>query len=247
MSEAQQFFSDLTSTSEFVPRLGQEGWSAFHAWLATVGDVATAAACFMLYAILRRVRKDRPDLVPGVFFLFASLTLLFAVLASLVDSLSISWPTYRFVTTLKLLQAGMAGMSIVALMPQVPAIIGMRSRKDYDELDAKLRRMERDNRHTVKDLQQQLIYRGVLEREVSIMRALNFNKSHEEVQKVVETLDGICDELKSLMPERYREAPHPRSHHSFNLDGEDAEASDVAGEVWPTAEPSPGEDHRPQI
>lgn len=85
---------------------------------------------------------------------------------------------------------------------------------------------EKDLRHANRELQQQLLYRGVLERELSIMRTLQFAKNQQEIDKAVNTLDSICAELRSLMPEKYRDAPVPSNgpfpSASAQSDGEES-------------------------
>ena len=62
----------------------------------------------------------------------------------------------------------------------------------------------RELRHKVRDLQHQQLYRGLLERELLIMREIATTRNQQEIEKSVQKLDNICDELKSLIPANYR-------------------------------------------
>lgn len=99
----------------------------------------------------------------------------------------------------------------LAMLTVVPRLINAPSSDEMALKVVALEQAERELRHANRDLQQQLLYRGVLERELSIMRTLQFARNQQEIEKSVSTLDAICAELRTLMPEKYRKAPVPVS------------------------------------
>jgi len=100
-------------------------------------------------------------------------------------------------------------IACVMLVMSVPRAINAPTQREMQAKVDQLLRAEKELRHANRDLQQQLLYRGVLERELSIMRTLQFARNQQEIEKSIKTLDRICDELRSLMPEKYRNAPVP--------------------------------------
>lgn len=105
-----------------------------------------------------------------------------------------------------LLAGAVCGITMLTIVPR------LLTSPTSDEMMLKvlaLEQAERELRHANRDLQQQLLYRGVLERELSIMRTLQFARNQQEIEKSIATLDSVCAELRTLMPEKYRKAPVP--------------------------------------
>lgn len=138
-----EFFAKLLDTSDFSRRWDCGNWPAALGWLHILSDLATWGAYLaipLILAVFVRRRRDMP--FPGLFVLFG-LFILTCGTVHLLDAVSFWAPLYRLSGLVKLLTALASWGAVAALVPAVPRVLALRSRRaleqEADERMARLR------------------------------------------------------------------------------------------------------------
>lgn len=207
--EPVDFWSNLFSTTGFVPRWECGDWSTAHGAASIsaglVTFVAFVAIPIALGTLLRR-RKDVP--FRWVFRLFQAFILLCG-LTHLSNNLMFYWPAYRLDTVLKVVAAAFAAVAALVLIPALPRILRLKSPEDLEAVIRVKDHLEKELRHANRDLQNQVILRHAAERETAIMRSLGSAKNQKEVDLAVDKIEDLLADLRATIPERYQNLPVP--------------------------------------
>lgn len=180
---ANDFFSNLLNTRDFLPQWDTGQWSAQHAWMHVLADAAIGVSCLVLSTLLA-VHLRRQNGMPHsrVMWLLA----IFGLASSAVHSLGAAmfwWPDYRLLGLLKACAAMMAILLVITSAPVIPRLLALRSPVELEREIVQRRRTERELRQVHAQLE------GVIELRTSELAAKN-----EEMEQFLNT---VSHDLKS--------------------------------------------------
>ncbi len=136
------FFSRLFDTQGFPPRWScGSGWTTVHGWLHILSDGAIWAAYFTIPGILVYFAARKKDLPFRMVFLLFGAFILACGTTHLMDAVIFWWPAYRLSGLIKLTTAVISWATVIALIPNVPRVLGMRSPESL-EIDVRERTAE---------------------------------------------------------------------------------------------------------
>jgi len=134
-----QFFGNLFDTSSFPPRWRCGTWSPLHGWIHVCSDVAIFAAYMAIPIVLLYFLRQRADLpFPSTLWLFAAFIALCGT-GHLIEAIIFWHPVYRFAGLVKCLTAAVSCATVVALIPLVPKVLALRSPKELEAANTKLK------------------------------------------------------------------------------------------------------------
>lgn len=137
-----EFFSRLFDTTGFPPRwLCGSGWTSVHGWLHILSDGAIWAAYFTIPGILIYFAARKKDLPFRMVFLLFGAFILACGTTHLMDAVIFWWPAYRLSGLIKLTTAVVSWATVIALIPNVPRALAMRSPESL-EIDVRERTAE---------------------------------------------------------------------------------------------------------
>lgn len=137
-----EFFSRLFDTTGFPPRwLCGSGWTTVHGWLHILSDGAIWAAYFTIPGILVYFAARKKDLPFRMVFLLFGAFILACGTTHLMDAVIFWWPAYRLSGLIKLTTAVVSWATVIALIPNVPRVLAMRSPEAL-EIDVRERTAE---------------------------------------------------------------------------------------------------------
>src|SRR5689334_22080137 len=127
------FFSNLFTTSDFVPRWMCGNWSPAHGWLHIVSDLGVWSAyvtipCVLGYFVVRK--RDLP--FQTIFWLFAAFILACGS-THLMESIIFWWPAYRLAGVIKLFTAIVSWSTVIAIVPIIPQSLSLRSPQELEK------------------------------------------------------------------------------------------------------------------
>lgn len=128
---------------------------------------------------------------------------------SLFNAAMFFHPHYRIDTVVKFHTALVLVFTGLYLLFKMPGLIAMKSPQEMEAKLKHLEKVEKELRYANRDLRHHLLYCGLLEKELQIMRGIQSDRNQAEVQKVVAKLDEIVNELTDMLPGLYADFNQP--------------------------------------
>lgn len=121
------FFSDLLDDTGFMPRWTCGDWSTAHGTLHILSDLAIWSAYFAIPGILVYFAARKKDLPFKAVFLLFGAFILACGMTHFMDAVIFYWPAYRLSGLIKFVTAVVSWSTVIALIPNVPKVLRMRT------------------------------------------------------------------------------------------------------------------------
>src|SRR5437763_3644379 len=119
-----EVLTGLFDTAGFVPRKdGGTGWTPLLTWLHATSDLFIWLAYLSIPLVLLNFTRRRDLPFPRLFVLFA-LFILACGTTHLIDALVFEYPVYRFAGVMKFVTAAVSWVTVIALIPAIPRVMG---------------------------------------------------------------------------------------------------------------------------
>jgi two-component system sensor kinase FixL len=150
------YFLHLFDPAGFTPRFGGGGWTAGLGWLHILSDGLIGTAYLAISAVLIYfVRRRRDVPFPWMFWMFAAF-LVCCGLTHLLEVVTFYFPVYRLSGLVKLLTAGGAWATVIALVPLLPWALALPRPSQLEAEIAHRRQAEEALRRAHEELEQRV-------------------------------------------------------------------------------------------
>ena len=203
MAEFLALVSSAISTDGFTALSSQPGWSESHAAASTAADLVRGAACvgmaWFLVAFVRR-RRDAP--LRWMFYAFAAFLACNAV-THCMHAATLFWPVQRADTAWRCVSATVGFVTLFVFIPRFGAMLLLPNADELAREIAAREATERQLRHALRDLQNQVHISNLYRQEAEIVRNIASAKTHRDVEVAVERLEDLLQDVRKKLPEEF--------------------------------------------
>lgn len=157
------FLRRLFDTSDFPARWHCGNWTPGHGWLHIVSDLGVWSAYVAIPLVLGYFFWRRKDLPFRRIFLLFGAFIFACGTTHLMEAIIFWWPAYRLAGVIKLFTAIVSWSTVLALIPAVPRVLGMRSPEELEReiaarerAEAALRKAHEGLEHRVEERTEEL-------------------------------------------------------------------------------------------
>ncbi len=210
MADFLAFLAAVFSTDGFGPLTAQPGWTSTQVTASTAADLLRAACCVgMTWFLIAFVRRRRDAPLRWMFYAF-SLFLACNAVTHLVHAATLFWPVQRADTVWRCVSAAIGFATILAVVPRYGTMILL---PNADELAREIQAREateRQLRHALRDLQNQVHISNLYRQESEIVRRMASAKTHRDVETAVDRLEALLQDVRRQLPAEFA-PPSPAS------------------------------------
>lgn len=191
----------LLNTDGFVPRWSCGDWCSGLGCVSIVAQLTIAFVYLCIPYLLLTAAKKRPDLPYRTQArLFAAFVACCAV-GHLVNVLIFWLPLYRLLTAWDVLTAVVSFAALRRLQPVIPQLVAMRSPQELqDEINHRTQ-VEKDLRHTNRNLQNEITLRKELEARIRQLEACHHAPNGESpTQAAIARMNVATQAVASALP-----------------------------------------------
>jgi hypothetical protein len=127
------FFRELLDTSDFPARWYCGNWTPGHGWLHILSDLGVWSAYVAIPLVLGYFFWRRKDLPFRKIFLLFGAFIFACGTTHLMEAIIFWWPAYRLAGLIKLVTATVSSFTMLALVPVVPRVLGMRIPEELEQ------------------------------------------------------------------------------------------------------------------